>query len=106
MRWMIFEDQKAEDLGALSLLRPAFELMCGRKCLRERMQEWFPGSEWGALMRPELVESYREQQPDAAVNTWTGVSRTAAFWVNGRWFPDRKVREIEVTAFIHCVRVI
>lgn len=97
MRWIVFEDQKADDLGSISLLRPVFELLCGRKCLRERLQEWFPGSQWGALVRPRLADVYREQNPGVSVNSLSRIGEGPAFWVNGRWVPDRKVREIEVT---------
>lgn len=97
MRWIVFEDHKAEDLASIALLRPVFELLCGRKCVRERLQQWFPGSEWGALVRPRLADAYQEQNPEASVNELSGITESATFWVNGRWVPERKVREIEVT---------
>ena len=98
MRWVVFEDHKAEDLASIALLRPVFELLCGRKCLRERLQEWFPGSDWGALVRPRLVEAYQEQHPGVSVNRFSRITESPTFWVNGRWVPDHTVSEIEVTA--------
>lgn len=97
MRWIVFEDHKADDLASIALLRPVFELLCGRKCLRERLQQWFPKSDWGALVRPRLAEVYREQHPTASINRLSRITESPTFWVNGRWLPDRKVREIEVT---------
>lgn len=97
MRWIVFEDQKASDLASIALLRPVFELLCGRKCLRQRLQEWFPVSDWAAFVRPRLAEAYREQNPGVPVNSLSRIGEDAAFWVNGRWVPDRKIREIEVT---------
>lgn len=97
MRWIVFEDHKADDLASIALLRPVFELLCGRKCLRERLQEWFPGSDWGALVRPRLSDVYQEQHPSAAVNQLARITESPTFWVNGRWMPDHTVNEIEVT---------
>lgn len=97
MRWIVFEDHKAEDLASIALLRPVFELLCGRKCLRERLQQWFPGSKWGAVVRSRLTDAYQEQHPTASVNRLSRITESPTFWVNGRWVPDRKVREIEVT---------
>ncbi|MEP3478038.1 MAG: putative sugar nucleotidyl transferase [Fuerstiella sp.] len=98
MRWIVFEDSKADDLASIALLRPVFELLCGRKCLRERLQEWFPGSDWGALVRPRLAEVYQEQHPGVSVNRLSRITEFPTFWVNGRWMPDQTVNEIEVTA--------
>lgn len=98
MRWVVFEDHKAQDLGSIALLRPVFELLCGRLCLRERLQQWFPRAAWGAVVRPCLASVYREQHPDIAVNQVSRLTDSPTFWVNGRWVPDRMVRETEVTA--------
>lgn len=97
MRWIVFEDHKADDLASIALLRPVFELLCGRKCLRERLQQWFPGSDWGAVVRPRLAEAYQEQNPGTSVNRLSRITEAPTFWVNGRWMPDRTVSEIEVT---------
>lgn len=97
MRWVVFEDHKADDLASIAMMRPVFELICGRKCLRQRLQEWFPGSQWSALVRERLAELYREQHPDVPVNSLDGLSDSPVFWVNGRWVPGAQVREFEVT---------
>lgn len=87
MRYLLYEDEKAADLFPLALLRPVFELICGRESLRRRLHRWFPRSEWGAVLRPELSAVYAEEQPEAHLNNTDWWSRDATWVVNGRWLP-------------------
>ena len=68
MRILLYEDHQAENLSPVALLRPVFELVCGRDCLRRRLQRWFPTAEFGVWIRSWLKESYAEEQPEIAVN--------------------------------------
>ncbi len=68
MRWFVYEDSSAEKLAPIALMRPVFELLCGREGLRRRLQRWFPAKSWGAFVRPWLAPVYAEEHPEAAVN--------------------------------------
>lgn len=97
MRWFVFEDSAAGDLAPIALARPVFELICGREGLRRRLQRWFPASDWGALVRPYLAETYDEQHPDASVNRLSFLHEGITLIVNGRWVPQGRLTEQEVT---------
>jgi UDP-N-acetylglucosamine diphosphorylase/glucosamine-1-phosphate N-acetyltransferase len=87
MRFLIFEDATYRSLLPLTLLRPVFELVCGRESLRRRLTRWFPGSDWGVHIRDELGTVYAEQFPQSHVNDteWSVAEPTLV--VNGRWLP-------------------
>ncbi|MEZ6124546.1 MAG: putative sugar nucleotidyl transferase [Planctomycetaceae bacterium] len=87
---LLFEDQHAGQLSPIALARPVFELVCGRECLRRRVQRWFPGADWGAIVRPWLAESWSEEHPEASVNDFQGMGSTEVLLINGRWMPDRR----------------
>ncbi len=91
MRVLLFEDSNAENLTPLALLRPVFELICGRESLRRRLQRWFPNAEFGAWIRPWLVDAYAEEQPQVTVNQLDWVRQGDVLLVNGRWLPERRL---------------
>jgi len=89
MRVAFFEDEYADRFSPIALTRPVFELLCGHFSLRERVLRRLDITEWGALLRPHLAETYREQHPEAHVNdlNWLGAGPTLL--INGRWLSDR-----------------
>ncbi len=91
MRILLYEDSHAEDLCPVALLRPVFELICGRESLRRRLQRWFPSAEFGAWVRPWLADVYREEQPEMHVNAERWVRKGPVLLINGRWLPERRL---------------
>jgi UDP-N-acetylglucosamine diphosphorylase/glucosamine-1-phosphate N-acetyltransferase len=87
-RFALFEDSLAGNLRPLSWLRPVFELRCGHFTLRERLQVFSPEAAWGAFVRPELAETYREDQPLARVNDERWLAEGPTWLIHGRWLPD------------------
>lgn len=95
MRIMLFEDHSSEELAPLTLLRPVFELVCGRESLRKRLQRWFPTAEFAAAVRPWLAESYAVDHPEITVNRLRGLNRGTTLLVNGRWMPERRLTPLD-----------
>ena len=95
MQILLFEDTHAESLTPIALLRPVFELICGRESLRRRLQRWFPDAEFGAWVRPWLVDSYAEEQPSMAVNSLDWIRTGNVLLVNGRWLPERRLTALD-----------
>ncbi|MEO1994863.1 MAG: putative sugar nucleotidyl transferase [Planctomycetaceae bacterium] len=89
MRVALYEDRQATAFGPLTMLRPVFELICGRYALRERLLRDAQDCEWGAVIREPLVEAYREDQPAAHVNDRNWLTQADTLLVNGRWIPER-----------------
>ena len=44
--------------------------------------------EWGAIVREELAEVYREEQPALAVNDMSWLAESPTLLINGRWLAD------------------
>ena len=82
MRWLLFEDNLTPQLFPLALARPVFELICGREGLRRRVQRWFPTAEWGALIRPWLVETVQEELPEAKLNRPEAFADSSVLMIN------------------------
>lgn len=97
MRWFVYEDQAASQLHPIALVRPTFELVCGRESLRRRMQRWFPKAEWGACVRPWLAAAYAEEQPTAFVNDFVALQSSAVLMINGRWMPKGRLQLQDVS---------
>ena len=95
MRILLFEDCHAEDLTPVALLRPVFELVCGRDSLRRRLQRWFPDAEFGGWIRPWLVDAYAEEQPSITVNSLSWIRKGKILVVNGRWLPERRLTALD-----------
>jgi hypothetical protein len=85
MRILLYEDSLADQLAPVALLRPVFELICGRDSLRRRLQRWFPAAEFGAWIRPWMVDAYAAEQPGLRVNDPAWVRREPVLLINGRW---------------------
>ena len=88
MRFLLYEDEFASDLSPIALLRPVFELICGRESLRRRLNRWFPQAHWGAWIRTHLVNVYREEQPASHVNDLEWAQHHSTLLINGRWIPE------------------
>ncbi len=105
MRILLFEDQSADLLSPLTLLRPAFELVCGRDSLRRRLQRWYPSAEFGAWVRPWLSEAYHESQPDIRVNDVNWIRSGPILLINGCWLPERRLTPLDLlnhqAGFLH-----
>ena len=97
MQWFVYEDQFADQLSPIALARPVFELICGRECLRRRLQRWFPTKNWAARVRPWLAETYAEAHPAAAVNNHLMVTDSPTLMINGRWVPASRLNAGEVS---------
>ncbi len=99
-RIVLVEDDLTTRFFPLTLLRPVFELRCGHYSARERARRAFPDGEWGAVVRRELAEAYREEHPVCRANdrTWTKASPT--LFLNGRWLASvdelRSLRHMKV----------
>ena len=87
MRIALYEDGAVADFGPLTLLRPVFELVCGRYTLRDRLMRRLHVSEWGAFVRRPLVEVYREDHPECRLNDPAWLTGGPTLVVNGRWLP-------------------
>jgi UDP-N-acetylglucosamine diphosphorylase/glucosamine-1-phosphate N-acetyltransferase len=85
MRIAFYEDGSAANLRPLIHLRPVFELLCGQFSPRERLLRTGLVSAWGAFLRGELAEVYREEQPEARVNDCLWLAAGATVLINGRW---------------------
>ena len=88
MRLALFEDQAASGFAPIAWMRPVCELLCGQSSLRERLLKHLSVAEWGAFVRPFLAESYREAQPQAAINDLQWLTHEPTLLVNARWLPD------------------
>jgi len=96
MRILIFEDASAENLTPVALLRPVFELICGRESLRRRLQRWFPSAELGVWVRPWLADVYREEHPNLFVNDLDWLRQGPVLIINGRWLPERRLTPVDL----------
>lgn len=88
MRVLLFEDNACEELAPIALMRPVFELLCGRECLRSRVLSALRPQEWGVSVRPWLADVYQELYPACHVNDDAWASQKTTLLVNGRWMPD------------------
>lgn len=96
MRIALFEDHTAHAFAPIALLRPVFELLCGQFSARERAIEFLPVADWGAFLRPELVDVYREEHPGCHVNSMDWLKGGNTLLLNGRWLADpRTLKSID-----------
>jgi UDP-N-acetylglucosamine diphosphorylase/glucosamine-1-phosphate N-acetyltransferase len=87
MRICIFEDRGVYSLEPLTLMRPAFDLLCGACPLLERQARAFAAQQVGALVRPDLAELCREAHPGLPVNDRAWLQAGPTVLVNARWLP-------------------
>ncbi len=100
MRLALFEDQAAAGFAPIAWMRPVCELVCGQFSLRERLVRMLSIPAWGAFVRPFLEETYREAQPDAAINDLNWLCQEPTLLVNSRWLPDVEgIRRLEHVGF-------
>lgn len=83
-----FEDGTTEGLEPVALLRPAFELVCGQFSQRERAIRALAPHVWGVFIREPLAEVYREEFPEAHVNTWDWLNHGPTLFLNSQWLCD------------------
>ena len=95
MRILLYEGLQTENLSPVALVRPVFELVCGRDCLRRRLQRWFPTAEFGVWIRSWLKESYAEEQPEIKVNDRDWLRKGPVLLINGRWLPERRLNALD-----------
>jgi UDP-N-acetylglucosamine diphosphorylase / glucose-1-phosphate thymidylyltransferase / UDP-N-acetylgalactosamine diphosphorylase / glucosamine-1-phosphate N-acetyltransferase / galactosamine-1-phosphate N-acetyltransferase len=92
MQIAFFEDAGARKFAPIALMRPVFELVCGHFSLRERLQSFRSAKghadAWGAFVRTELAETYREAQPGFSVNDLNWLYGDSTLFLNGRWLAD------------------
>lgn len=85
MRVALFEDDLATNFLPLVWLRPVCELLCGHFSARERAVRFLPVTEWGVFCRPELVDVYAEDHPEARINVPRWLSQDRTLLLNSRW---------------------
>ncbi len=95
MRVLLIEDSLTDNLAPVALLRPVFELVCGRESLRRRLQRWFPQAEFGAWIRPWLVDAYSEEYSQIHVNDPAWLRQGMVLLINGRWLPERRLTSLD-----------
>ncbi len=88
MQVAYFEDSRVDQFRPLAWLRPVFELVCGHSGVRERVNRFLNPSQWGAFVRPWLVEAYQEDHPTAHLNQREWLLAAPTLLLNGRWLPD------------------
>ena len=87
MQVAYFEDSRVDQFRPLAWLRPVFELVCGHSGVRERVNRFLAPSQWGAFVRPWLVEAYQEEHPAAHLNQREWLQSGPTLLLNGRWLP-------------------
>ncbi len=85
MRLAIFENSAISTLEPLVWVRPVFELLTGHFSTRERWLKVLQPDEWGAILRPHLLETYCESHPDAYVNDARWLAGGHTLLLNGQW---------------------
>jgi UDP-N-acetylglucosamine diphosphorylase / glucose-1-phosphate thymidylyltransferase / UDP-N-acetylgalactosamine diphosphorylase / glucosamine-1-phosphate N-acetyltransferase / galactosamine-1-phosphate N-acetyltransferase len=87
MQVAYFEDSRVDQFRPLAWLRPVFELVCGHSGVRERVNRFLNPTQWGAFLRPWLVEAYQEEHPVAHLNQREWLQAGPTLLLNGRWLP-------------------
>jgi UDP-N-acetylglucosamine diphosphorylase/glucosamine-1-phosphate N-acetyltransferase len=65
---ILFEDDRVDRLFPLTLVRPAWELLCGTETLLGRIRKVYPDSELGFWVRESLAEYIKEGFPGIPIN--------------------------------------
>lgn len=94
MRVAFFEDRAAQQFTPIALLRPVFELICGRYSVRQRGLLQIDCDEWGVFVREYLAETYREEHRAAHVNDFLWLGAGSTLLINGRWLAPDGVFEL------------
>lgn len=88
MRLCLFDDPASSALAPLTLARPAFELVCGRFSLRERLIRFWSVSDWAGVVREDHATVLEEEFPEARFNDLDWLRRERTLCVLGRWIPE------------------
>lgn len=101
MQIAFFEDGCAKQFAPIALMRPVFELVCGHYSLRERVQAYRSSQAhtdtWGAFVRPELAETFREDHPEFQVNNLRWLYGDSTLLINARWLLDpRSIENLKI----------
>ncbi|MCA9057223.1 MAG: hypothetical protein KDA85_01935 [Planctomycetaceae bacterium] len=97
MRLLFYEDAFCEGLNPVALMRPVFDLVCGRESLIRRVQRWFPAAAVAVSIRPWLADVYREEHPLFGVNPDFRAAKESMLFINGRWLPEKRLEAAEVS---------
>ena len=87
MRLCLFEDRWVGQFEPVALTRPVFGLHCGLATLVDKLRRHFAAQEMGALIRPHLVETARQDYPFLAINEPDWLQSDTTVLANGRWLP-------------------
>jgi carbonic anhydrase/acetyltransferase-like protein (isoleucine patch superfamily) len=87
MRTCFFEDHAVAAFEPLVSTRPIFDLYCGFQTLAAKQAHYFASGLTGRLVRPDLEELVRQQNPHEPVNDLRWLRRGPVVLVNGRWLP-------------------
>lgn len=83
-RIAFYEDVTAKQLAPIATLRPVFELLCGHHSCRQRISLSFKSAQWGAVIRPELRETFAEASSITRINDDEWMGEDALLLINGR----------------------
>ncbi len=90
MRLAFFEDQQVDNLAPVALMRPVFDLVCGRYSQRERFLKVIAPQEWGAIIRGSLQDCFLEENRHAHINNSSWLAKQPTLLINSRWIPSVK----------------
>ncbi|MFK7821755.1 MAG: putative sugar nucleotidyl transferase [Planctomycetaceae bacterium] len=88
MRVVFFEDEQATQFAPIALTRPVFDLLCGCFSTRDRVLKSLMPKQWGGLVRTELRDVCREENPAALINDCIALRDGQTLLVNGRWLGE------------------
>lgn len=83
-RIAFYEDVTAKQLAPIATLRPVFDLLCGHHSCRERITLFFKSVQWGAVLRPELLETFAEASSITRINDDKWMGEDSLLLINGR----------------------
>jgi len=88
MQLAFFEDQQTHHLAPVALMRPVFDLVCGRYSQRERFLKVLAPQEWGGIIRDSLRETFLEENQQAHINDSLWLAKQPTLLINSRWIPS------------------
>ena len=88
---VIFEDSSFNNFLPLSYTRPVFELKCGTKSLRKRIEDMFTGFEFSFMVREVLKGVFLENNPACRVNSFEDKD---TIFINGRLLAEKSIAKI------------
>lgn len=86
----IYEDETYKNLLPLVYLQPVYDLKCGILNIREKIENYFPGSKLILHSRKTLQNLLRKNNPDINVNSFKD---DKILFINGRLLPEEKIIE-------------